>query len=63
MILEDLSREYDIAKPAINGWIKDIKEVKITVKNISLINISLINILKVAMRNNSSIANKNKRLG
>ena len=29
MSLSEISSEYDIAKSTINGWIKDIKEIKV----------------------------------
>ena len=29
MSLAQLSSEYGIAKPTINGWIKDVKEIKV----------------------------------
>ena len=29
MTLADLSSEYGIAKSTINGWIKDVKEIKV----------------------------------
>ncbi len=29
MSLAELSSEYDIAKSTINGWIKDVKEIKV----------------------------------
>lgn len=29
MSLADLSSEYGIAKSTINGWIKDVKEIKV----------------------------------
>ena len=29
MILAELSSEYGIAKSTINGWIKDVKEIKV----------------------------------
>ncbi|SJT93172.1 Transposase [Clostridioides difficile] len=29
MSLAELSSEYGIAKPTINGWIKDVKEIKV----------------------------------
>ena len=29
MSLSEISSEYDIAKSTINGWIKDVKEIKV----------------------------------
>ena len=29
MSLAELSSEYDIAKSTINGWVKDVKEIKV----------------------------------
>ena len=40
MSLAELSSEYSIAKSTINGWIKDVKEIKIDENEVHLLTVN-----------------------